>query len=1043
MDDRIHQLTDNLQGTTRNLRSLDRMLGTYRDVGREQRGSIDRLRDDLRATQDELQRERVRSPLHRDYGSDSEYEISPMANRRRRKRRSTVRFADDMNRELHGLHRSFRDLSNDHFDLETSFNRESERRDRNDLESRRTMREISDNLKRLPQTDPVAMRVEERLAAIQNELRSERQSLNRYDELVNLSTDLRQALNTHQHMLTQPQRSAMDERLQAQYIQAESQKNRIESELDAVKRKLDQTAGGKAALEQQVGDLRAQLNRMEQERTRMKNHLEESRYEEEVRERRKKQSLDEERDRVRRSLEKEVVDLRSQLARSMGAHSEMDELRRGIDRSERQRAQLSDHIETLTRDLENREKQTAKLITQLKETSDKFEEADRHKGQLMAQYEDTMGRLKECSKELEKTATELRSTQGSLSEAERKRDEFKGRAQETVRQWKMKTKQLEREVDRHKHGGNTLMQRNEQLVKELEGMRHQLHHQGVQMDNLKRELGDALAVRAAQDEQIRLKDVEINELKSVRMDLDRELRDSRSVCDRMENELNTVQTRSTTLSEEKNRLEEKLSSVEAAHLLSQDQANQLQQELKELSSVKAEFASQLSLANGKIHDLRHNFVELQHREKAAREEVKIYQRQLAEERESHHNTVENIKQELNEVKVREAHVMQDIQRKMKRGHAEYEATIQALKMELGEEKSSSKISKRNEEKLRQEAERLTHEVERLEEENTNILRRLEHAHQEFQTQTQMAESDMSRVKKYEDELFALKNELKKSRTEHDGLVYDMVSEVDTLMELVATGSMEKCQTVNAVKGAPNGPTATTADIKTKMKWLRRELRDRIKYEQKLRKDLREALTCNDSDRQFLLAELAKKEDVLDELSTAKQGRILKMPYLGKLIPELAYRELDNVQAVEKLQEHILDLTDELELRKIREEEILRAQESDKQHIIEDLHELRTVQEEKARIEDRYLRLSETMRALQEEIKSANIGGNKVNNFERERNIGNLRKSTTPRKKNQRVRIHESPKRPITPPSKLKKGQTPPMSLSEEEFKRRYMSEKDC
>ncbi|XP_033735159.1 centrosomal protein of 128 kDa-like isoform X2 [Pecten maximus] len=1029
MDDRIHQLTDNLQGTTRNLRSLDRMLGTYRDVGREQRGAVDKLRDDLRVTQSELERERVRSPLHRDYGSDSEYEVSPLANRRRRKRRSTVRFADDMNRELHGLHRSFRDLSNDHFDLETSLNRESERRDRNDLDSRRTMREISDNLKRLPHSDPVAMRVEERLAAIQNELRSERQSLNRYDELVNLSTDLRQALNTHQHLLTQPSRSAMDERLQTQYIQAESQKNRIESELDAVKRKLDQTAGGKAALEQQVGDLRAQLNRMEQERSRMKTHLEESRYEEEVRDRRKKQSLEEERDRVRRSLEKEVMDLRGQLARSMGNHSEMDELRRGIDRSERQRAQLSDHIETLTRDLENREKQTAKLITQLKETSDKFEEADRHKGQLMAQYEDTMGRLKECSKELEKTSTELRGTQGSLSDAERKRDEFKGRAQETVRQWKLKTKQLEREVDRHKHGANTLMQRNEQLVKELEGMRHQLHHQGVQMDNLKRELGDALAVRAAQDEQIRLKDVEINELKSVRMDLDHELRDSRTVCDRMENELNTAQTRSSTLSEEKNRLEEKLSSVEAAHLLSQDQSNQLQQELKELSSVKAEFASQLSLANGKIHDLRHNFVELQHREKAAREEVKIYQRQLAEERESHHNTVENIKQELNEVKVREAHVMQDIQRKMKRGHAEYEATIQALKMELGEEKSSSKIYKRNEEKLRQEAERLTHEVERLEEENTNILRRLEHAHQEFQTQTQMAESDMSRVKKYEDELFLLKNELKKSRADHDGLVYDMVSEVDSLMELAATGSMEKRQTVTAVKGAPNGPNTTTADIKSKMKWLRQELRDRIKYEQKMRKDLREALTCNDNDRQFLLAELAKREDVLDELSTAKQ--------------ELAYRDLDNVQAVEKLQEHILDLTDELELRKIREEEILRAQESDKQHIIEDLHELRTVQEEKARIEDRYLRLSETMRALQEEIKSANIGGNKATEFERERNAGNLRKSSTPRKKNQRVRIHEGPKRPITPPSKFKKGQTPPMALSEEEFQQRYMSQKNC
>ena len=41
------------------------------------------------------------------------------------------------------------------------------------------------------------------------------------------------------------------------------------------------------------------------------------------------------------------------------------------------------------------------------------------------------------------------------------------------------------------------------------------------------------AVRAAQDEQIRLKDVEINELKSLRMDLDRELRDTRTVSERV------------------------------------------------------------------------------------------------------------------------------------------------------------------------------------------------------------------------------------------------------------------------------------------------------------------------------------------------------------------------------------------------------------------------------------------------------------------------------------------------------------------------------
>lgn len=41
------------------------------------------------------------------------------------------------------------------------------------------------------------------------------------------------------------------------------------------------------------------------------------------------------------------------------------------------------------------------------------------------------------------------------------------------------------------------------------------------------------AVRAAQDEQLRLKDIEVNELKSVRMDLDRDYRDARTMAEKV------------------------------------------------------------------------------------------------------------------------------------------------------------------------------------------------------------------------------------------------------------------------------------------------------------------------------------------------------------------------------------------------------------------------------------------------------------------------------------------------------------------------------
>lgn len=986
MVDRIHRINENLQGTTRNLRSLDHMLDDYRDVTRDQRSAVDRLREDVARTRAQLHEEQLRGPGHRHYESDSEYEGSPSPSRRRRRsRRSTVRFADDMNRELHDLNSSVRDLSTDQFELRGQFNKEVDRRDRYDADTRRTMKEISENLRRLPQSDPVAMRVESRLAAIQNDMRADRHFGDRYDELANLSTDLRHALREHHHL----QQSAADERIRSQYIQQEAQKHRIESDLEVLKRKLDQSEGGKSALQNQVEELRNQLNRMEQERARVKLQMEEKHYEEELRERRRKRSVEEDKDREKKAMEREISDLRGQLSRAISASSEAEELRRGIERSERQRAQLSDHIETLTKDLENREKQTAKLITQLKEVSDKYDESERQKGQLIAQFDDTAQRFKDCNKELDRVSNELRSTQQALQEMERKRDEFKGRAQETVRQWKLKVKQLEREVDRHKHGANQLMQRNEQLVKEVEGHRQNLHHTGIQMENMKRELGDALAVRAAQDEQLRLKDVEINELKSVRMDLDRELRDVRTVADRLENELHTVSSRLSMVTDDKNKLEDKFSSIEAAHMLAQDQANQLQQELKEMSAIKADIAAKFSESNGKIHDMRQNFIELQHREKAAREESKMYQRQLNDERENHHVALEAVKRELNEAKVREAHVMQDIQRKMKRSHAEYEATIQALKMELSEEKSAHKISKRNEEKFRQEVDRLAQEIARSEEDNQKLARRLEMAREEFETQTQMAETDLSRVKNVEDELLKARNDCKRFQANFEGLIHEMVAEVDALMEIAASGSKEKQKTIASCKGTSNGPSTALQEIKAKMKWLRGEVRDRIKMEHALKKDLQEALSCNESDRHFLMSELAKRDNVLDELSSVKH--------------ELSHREVENVHCVEKLQTQILDLTDELELRKIREDELLRQQAMDSKHVIEEIEELRGVQEEKARIEQRYVKLQETMRALQTELKTANFYGDKIEEIEK--NMHNLRKS--PRRKNH-VRIQDGP-----------------------------------
>ncbi|XP_025105103.1 centrosomal protein of 128 kDa-like isoform X2 [Pomacea canaliculata] len=1036
-DDRMYRLTSNLKDTTRNLKTLDRMLDSYRDVGRVQRSSNDRIRGDLDRTLEDLQEEKVRgSQLDRSYGSDTEYNGSPSGGPRRRRKKSSVRFADDMNKELHGLHQNVRDLSADQLRLEENLNREIDRRDRGDLDVRRNVRDIGSNLQR-QSSDPLSSRVEQRLAAIQNEIQAERRLADRQDDLTSLSSELKQAI--HQ-VCSQP----AEERLRSHYLQAESNRYKLESELDGVRRRLDQSEGSRTALQNQVEELRAQLSRAERDRHKLKSYFDEARFEEDMKEERKRRAVEETRD---RNFENEIRELRGQLTRSVGAISEMESLRRALEKSERQRAQLSDHIETLSKDLENREKQAAKVITQLKTTSDNLEDTERQKAFITQQFEDVTKRLTEVTKDLEKTSHELRSTQLALQESEKKKDEFKGRAQEAVRQWKAKVKQLERDLDRTKHGSTQIMQRNEQLIKEMENQRHHGGYAQMQLDGLKRELADALAVRAAQDEQIRLKDIEVNELKSVRMDLERDLRDTRTIAEKYENELHSLRNRVAGLSEGKHKLEDELSAADAAHRLAQGQAAQLQSELKELSTVKAELAAQLSESSAKIHDFRQRVVELQHREKAAKEETELYKQKLYEERNGLSKGYDSLKQELNEAKVREAHTLQEMNRKFKREHAEYEAAIQALKIELSEEKSASKIARRSEEKLKEDVDMLEKKLKRLEEDNSNMRVKLDLVRQEFETQklclprlhtvydfSQMAEDDISRVKRLEEQLAVTHSELEKLDKMHLTLIEDIAVEIDTLLEVAshdaATG---KCQPLNGIKGLNGMVSASNlllTEIKNKLIWLRAELRGRINRERKLRMEFQQALSATDSDRQFLVSEIVRRNEELDDLAFQKQ--------------EIALKEIETMNTVEALEDQVLDLSDELQMAKIKQKMQHSTFECEKQHIIDEMEDILDAQSEKDRINQRYIKLQETLKSLQNDLQTSGLSDHKDRKSPCNGTKGSILRTSTPTttpKKRNRVRIHEESATGANGNERIPSDVSatpPPMSLTDEEFIKRFL-----
>ena len=60
----------------------------------------------------------------------------------------------------------------------------------------------------------------------------------------------------------------------------------------------------------------------------------------------------------------------------------------------------------------------------------------------------------------------------------------------------------------------------------------------------------------------------------------------------------------------------------------------------------------------------------------------------------------------------------------------------------------------------------------------------------------------------------------------------------------------------------------------KLMWLRGELRGRQVRERSLRGEFRQALTATDSDRQYLVSELVRRDEELDDLAAEKQGQHL-------------------------------------------------------------------------------------------------------------------------------------------------------------------------
>lgn len=980
--EKIQTLASTLQDTNRNLRHVDQMLGQYREYNNEQAEAIANLKETLEQSMGQLRNQRLlkhsgarSASLSSLYASDLDggapesrhfQPTSPLRDygetlsNRRRRSRSAVRFADrgDNVDQLHSLHQSFRDLSSGQMRLEDDLSREVSRRNQFDVETKRMLDDLSDKLTESQKQEMVSERVERRLQEIEREIRAERQlAERRQHQLGHVSMHLQEALQQQDVKANE-----VELVLKNKLLKTEDEKNKLEQELELSQRKLDHSENSREALHHQIEDLRSQLLRAEEERLNMQRQISQvavrhqSRPDDSEDDKRKRR-VGERSEQEKQEMEKEIWELRAKLSHS-AVMSEIEDLKRCIERKDKERTQLGIQIEALTSDLEKRESQQQKMLNQLKEIQNNYRMCENERRSVEHQVTELAQQLEESTKEAERYLAEFRQSEVLRLENEKKKEELKLKAQESIRHWKLKCKKLEHEVEKQMELHNQLMEKNNLVHREKEDMRSQLHSVVHQMENLQKELGDVLEKRAKQEEELRRKETKINETRSLQMDLEQEIRHIREKADNLESELQKQSLMRSQLRTDKQCLEEELANINMLHEKDQARLLEMQAVVRNLSAVRADLTHRIAEEEKAKRELCKSLMDLQKEQKSIQEEMTAASNQLKLERDVHQRELAELKSELQRLKTKHDEHIQELRKDFSEEKEEAASQIEMLKAERVEDRNLLKAQRRQVEKMKIECDKLTEELTHKEEENTMLRRKYQLLKQELDEKNKRINSEDDHLKRVEDDRLKLQDALCCLQNEQESILSMIGNELDAVCEVLSRDFVDKLKTMSITPGIQNDPHRWLAETKTKLQWLREEVREREIKEKKLRRQLQQSreqlkhLTLNkETQCQTLLGQIAKQEQLLDEVYQEKK---------------------DLMEKTLRKEEEIVSLQERLTALEMSTQVALNHLESvpEKLSLLEDYRDFGNFRSQVDTLEERYGKYKEIMGSLHEHLEES-------------------------------------------------------------------------
>ncbi|CAF4618219.1 unnamed protein product, partial [Rotaria socialis] len=738
------------------------------------------------------------------------------SNHQRSNSNKGVRFNDDViGRSLHNLNNELQSLSTEHGRLKHEIGKTTSSKQQQQKESL-TLNDSDDgdvNDSFFSKQDPlveeiVQSRIDRRLQEIEREIKRDKDQQQQGDMRV-LITELQS-----QRKLTTPIQNEDDKILQARLLLAESNKQMYETQLQNTRRQLEDSEINKSFLAQQLLQLKDQLTRNDFERDKQR--------EDDLvlsMNRRRKTEQD------RLQIEHDYLIQQQMMLSKSSTLNEMVTFKKELEKSERQREQLSDHLEVIVKKSDEKERLFAKSLLELKELTENCDTYERQNAKLQRDLALALEKLEEMTQEAERYAQEALNSQKQFADSEQQREELKMQAQETIKQWKAKVKKLEKDVDRHKFGSTQMLERNEHLIKEMENFRNQNAVQREQIAKLETDLNDANL------------ESQLSVYRQRNSQLDKEKQNIQQLLQEEINHRNNVDSK----------LKQAEHDIEALSV----SRSQFQQHIIELENERMDFLQKIKEIEFERESLS---IQYQSVSKTFNDEKTKFQTKLA----SLESDYEEMKRKLETAKIEYTRGMKTIQ-------VDYENKIETLKLQLSDEKARVGIFQRHEIEHKKDIERLQEKAGKYEEEASQTQYTCETISRELKEKTRLIDELESKIIKLTVDTNNEKNDIIKKEKDFQNSLHTVYNDIIYCTECLSNDSDEPF-ILDSPASSRNDIETWLSKVKARLAWLKQELEIRQQQENKLRHDLNNALLDSDADRKYFAAELAKREVIVDDLT---------------------------------------------------------------------------------------------------------------------------------------------------------------------------------